>query len=135
MIASSEDRVSAESVEPKKAKPTPTPIAKGFSASMLEAFTNVVGSRDNHTFVAGGELETEIRNNLPHKCLVLPADDPTLLTDEATNIVHVTSLELLDAPTQFKEINTLYDTFWNQVAALQQSSLWLLTCLQHLPKN
>jgi hypothetical protein len=47
-----EDSISAESVEPKKAKATekPTPIAMKFAPSMLEAFAAIVCDKDKHTW-------------------------------------------------------------------------------------
>ena len=107
-----EDSISAESVEPKKAKAAekPTPIAMKFLPSMMEAFTSTVCNKDKHIFVAGGELETVIKNNLPRECSVLPLNDPLLFSEDAPKTIRVISLELLEPHQQFKEILTLYDT-------------------------
>jgi hypothetical protein len=88
-IIANEDSISAESVEPKKAKATekPTPIAMKFAPSMLEAFAGIVCDKDKHTFVAGGDLATVIQNNLPRECAVLPSNDPLLLSARTTSSV------------------------------------------------
>jgi hypothetical protein len=107
-----EDSISAESGELKKAKVAekPTPIAMKFAPSMMEAFAGTVCKKDKHIFVAGGELATVIKNNLPRGCSVLPPNDPLLLSGDAPETTRVISLELLEPHQQFKEILTMYDT-------------------------